>query len=107
MIRGSQSAFLGCSPGAHPRRAHGAPPPWLPALASLAPLFGGPLLLGSAFCGGFFGRTVNPSSLMLLNTGASEASAGSAWGWGPTRAGGGGAPPANQEMLIESSWPPH
>ena len=29
---------------------------------------------------------------MLLTTGASEASAGSAWGWGPTRFRGGGAP---------------
>src|SRR6185436_6939411 len=29
---------------------------------------------------------------MLLTTGASKASAGSAWGWGPTRFRGGGAP---------------
>ena len=44
---------------------------------------------------------------MLLNSGASNASAGSAWGWGPTRAGEGGAPPANQIMLIQPGvYPP-
>ena len=42
---------------------------------------------------------------MLLITGASEASAGSAWGWGPTRLGGGGAPPSNKEMQTDRSDP--
>ena len=46
-------------------------------------------------------QIADPSGPVPLTTGASEASAGSAWGWGPTRFRGGGAPRNKQVMLTE------
>src|SRR5262249_49972067 len=72
------------SRGPTPAKRRGAPPP-RPASASLrsAPLVTYPEPLGSAFGSDAFERFADPSSPVLQDSGASEASAGSGLGWGP------------------------
>jgi hypothetical protein len=58
MATGRMSASIGLFRGPHPRETHGSPPPWLPALASLAPVMIGNGVLGSAISSKLLRRLV-------------------------------------------------
>ena len=114
----SRQHFLVCVRGPTPARSRGAPPPraasarFARAGGYVAPSRLDQLLSAFASVLAAWNSFLSHQLLIQAAVAANQRrrakrGAGSAWGWGPTRRRGGGAPRRNQVMLIQAPESPH